>query len=256
MRRLNRVSASGRYNPAMEMEMTDGVVNQSERQPVVGTAIPKTSVSGAAKAAAQWASYTCSRWKRACRQCVKRKPTGELFETMYKGLALDEDVTDGGDKSFHLNKRLLDHFRDLASSNQDTDEVDLQYLNDVIADGADPNSTDRYGQTVLHEISRAWNVDVMRFFLDRGADVLRPDSYGVTPLHVAAALDYEEMIHFLLERKADIGAQTNMDHQTPLHYAAKNDAVGAVRVLLQYGADISARDYKRRTPLQLAANLG
>ncbi|XP_021464062.1 transient receptor potential cation channel subfamily V member 5 isoform X1 [Oncorhynchus mykiss] len=256
MRRLNRVSASGRYNPAMEMEMTDGVVNQSEQQPVVGSAISRTSVSSAAKAAAQWASYTCSRWKRVCRQCVKRKPTGEFFETMYKGLALDEDVIDGGDKSFHLNKRLLDHFRDLASSNQDTDEVDLQYLSDVIADGADPNSTDRYGQTVLHEISRAWNVDVMRFFLDRGADVLRPDSYGVTPLHVAAALDYEEMIHFLLERKADIGAQTNMDHQTPLHYAAKNDAVGAVKVLLQYGADISARDYKRRTPLQLAANLG
>lgn len=48
---------------------------------------------------------------------------GEFFETMYKGLALDEDVIDGGDKSFHLNKRLLDHFRDLASSNQDTDEV-------------------------------------------------------------------------------------------------------------------------------------
>uniref|UniRef100_A0A8C7CKV6 Si:ch73-193i2.2 n=1 Tax=Oncorhynchus kisutch TaxID=8019 RepID=A0A8C7CKV6_ONCKI len=103
--------------------------------------------------------------------------------------------------------------------------VDLQYLNDVIVDGADPNPTDN-------------NLEVV----ECGADVLSPDSYGVTPLHIAAALDYVEMIHFPLERKADIGAKTNMDHQTPLHYANE--------------ADISAQDYKKRTPLQLAANLG
>ncbi|XP_067091805.1 transient receptor potential channel pyrexia [Osmerus mordax] len=133
--------------------------------------------------------------------------------------------------------------------------VDLQYLDSVICDGADPNTVDRYGQTALHEISRAWNVDVMRFFLERGADIQHPDSYGVTPLHVAAALDYEDMIYFLLERKADIGARTTQDQQTPLHYAAKNDAVGAIRLLLQHGADLCARDYKQRTALQLAANL-
>ncbi|XP_010894562.1 transient receptor potential cation channel subfamily V member 5 isoform X2 [Esox lucius] len=251
MKRLNPGSASGHHHRAMEMELNDVLVNK----PVVESQISKTSVSSAVRAAAQWANYTGCRWKRACRQYVRRKHTGEFFETMYKGLAWDEDVVDGRQKSVNLNKRLLDHFRDLAASDQDTDEVDLQYLNDVIADGADPNSTDRYGQTVLHEISRAWSVDVMRFFLERGADIRRPDCYGVTPLHVAAALDYEEMIRFLLKRKADIDAKTNLDRQTPLHYAAKNDAVGAVRLLLQNGADISAQDYKKRTPLQLAANL-
>lgn len=47
----------------------------------------------------------------------------EFFESMYKGLVWDEDVIDGGDRSFNLNISLLNHFRDLASSNQDTDEV-------------------------------------------------------------------------------------------------------------------------------------
>ncbi|KPP74794.1 hypothetical protein Z043_106020, partial [Scleropages formosus] len=107
----------------------------------------------------------------------------------------------------------------------------------------------------MGQISRSWNVDVMRFFLERGGNIQCPDTYGVTPLHVAAALDYKEMIHFLLERKADMEARTHMDQQTPLHFAAKNDAASAVRILLQSGADISARDYKQRTPLQLAANL-
>ncbi|KAI5108268.1 polycystin-2-like, partial [Silurus meridionalis] len=134
-------------------------------------------------------------------------------------------------------------------------QVDLQYLNEILGDGADPNSADKYGQTALHEISRAWNVDVMRFFFERGADICRPDAFGVTPLHVAAALDYEDMIRFLLERGADVEAQTYRDMQTPLHFAAKNDATEAIQILLQSGANIAAHDYKQRTPLQLAANL-
>lgn len=31
-------------------------------------------------------------------------------------------------------------------------QVDLQYLNEILRDGADPNSTDKYGQTALHEV--------------------------------------------------------------------------------------------------------
>uniref|UniRef100_A0A7N8YBG2 Si:ch73-193i2.2 n=1 Tax=Mastacembelus armatus TaxID=205130 RepID=A0A7N8YBG2_9TELE len=136
-------------------------------------------------------------------------------------------------------------------------QVDLQFLDQLISDGADPNSSDRYGQSVLHEVNicRAWNVDVMRFFLDRGSDLLRPDQFGVTALHVASALDYQDMVQFLLDQKADPEARTLLDQQTPLHYAAKNDAVGSIRQLLQAGASISCTDYKHRTPLQLAANL-
>lgn len=55
---------------------------------------------------------------------------------------------------------------------------------------------------------------------------------------------------------ADIEARTLKHKQTPLHFAAKNDAVGGVRMLLQHGADIAVRDYKERTPLQLAAIFG
>uniref|UniRef100_A0A3Q3GG54 Si:ch73-193i2.2 n=1 Tax=Labrus bergylta TaxID=56723 RepID=A0A3Q3GG54_9LABR len=128
--------------------------------------------------------------------------------------------------------------------------VDLQFLDEVISDGADPNSCDRYGQTIM-----AWSVDVLRFFFDRGADLLRPDQFGVTALHVASALDYQDMVQFLLDHNADPEARTLLDQQTPLHYAAKNDAAGSIRLLLQAGASIRCIDYKHRTPLQLAANL-
>ncbi|KAM4599270.1 uncharacterized protein V3H82_003282 [Fundulus diaphanus] len=213
--------------------------------------------SSAFSAESRWTSYSRSRRKQ--RRTVL---TGVHLETRYRGLAEDaedgeqrRDETDTTTHTQHLNKRLLDHFRQLAASNQDTDQVDLQFLDEVISDGADPNCSDRYGQTVLHEVSRAWSVDVMRFFLDRGSDHLSSDQFGVTALHVASALDYEDMVQFLLDREADPNAPTVLDQQTPLHYAAKNDAVGSIKLLLQAGASISCTDHKQRTPLQLAASM-
>ncbi|KAJ4922186.1 hypothetical protein JOQ06_016592 [Pogonophryne albipinna] len=172
----------------------------------------------------------------------------------YQGLAenRDQDQTDGTDKA-QLNRNLLNHFRELAAADQDSDQVDLDFLDQLISDGADPNSSDRFGQTVLHEVSRAWSVDVMRFFLDRGSDLHHADQFGVTALHVASALDYEDMVQFLLEHKADPESRTFLDLQTPLHFASKNDSLSCIKALLRAGASISAEDYKKRTPLQLAA---
>lgn len=235
------------------IELTDGVSSQSVRS-IIGPPASVASVRDVGRSVAHLASYARGRWKHVTRKCVRKKPTEQSKNIKYKGLALDEDAVDGPDNKNQLDKRLLDHFRALATSNKDTDEVDLQLLNDVLVHGANPNTTDKYGQTALHEISRAWNVDVMRFFLERGADFHRADTFGVTPLHVAAALDYEEMTQFLLERGADIEARTYKDKQTPLHFAAKNDAVGSVGLLLQNGADIAVQDYKGRMALQLAAN--
>ena len=42
----------------------------------------------------------------------------------------------------------------------------------------------------------------------------------------------------------------------PTHYAAKNDAVRSLKVLLKLGGRVHDRDYKKRTPLQVAAELG
>ncbi|KAM7385949.1 hypothetical protein PAMP_001988 [Pampus punctatissimus] len=249
---MKRAHLTGLQNPGLELKMT-GNTNTSQL-----SGCPQGSrspVSAAVKAAARWASYSCGRWK----QRKRHTETGVLLEIRYRGLAEDNeeqrDETDTTNKNQQLNKKLLDHFRHLAASDQDTDQVDLQFVDEVISDGADPNSSDRYGQTVLHEISRAWSVDVMRFFLDQGSDLLWPDQFGVTPLHVAAALDYLDMVQFLLDRRADPEARTLLDQQTPLHYAAKNDAVRSIRLLLLAGASISSTDYKHRTPLQLAANL-
>ena len=85
-----------------------------------------------------------------------------------------------------------------------------------------------------------------------GADINKTDDYGRTPLHVAALADYPDMVRFLIENGAKVQAQTAGEDQTPLYFAAKNEAVQCVKILLAYGADIEARDYKKRTPLQVS----
>ena len=41
-----------------------------------------------------------------------------------------------------------------------------------------------------------------------------------------------------------------------MHYAAKNNAAASIKVMLRLGALINDRDYKRRTPLFVAAETG
>ena len=38
------------------------------------------------------------------------------------------------------------------------------------ADGADPNTRDIYGQTIMHEIAREWHADCAKFFSEFSHD--------------------------------------------------------------------------------------
>ncbi|OCT75011.1 transient receptor potential cation channel subfamily A member 1 isoform X1 [Xenopus laevis] len=133
--------------------------------------------------------------------------------------------------------------------------IDLCLIDGMISKGADINEPDRYGQIVLHQVAKSWQIDVARFLIERKADVNKADDFGITPLHVAAAVDYAEMVTFLIEEGgANINAVTK-GKQTPLHYAGKHDAVNSVKVLIDHNAEAYSRDHKQRTPLQLAAEL-
>ena len=61
----------------------------------------------------------------------------------------------------------------------------------------------------------------------------------------------------MTEFAADMEATTSGEQQTACHFAARNDACAALKMLMKLGCDyLNARDYKERTPLQLAAELG
>lgn len=75
--------------------------------------------------------------------------------------------------------------------------MNTKYISALLRSGADINSTDKCGQTVLHAATRDWHPDVARFLIDNGADVNKADAYGRTPIFTAVLMNYPEMVEFL-----------------------------------------------------------
>ena len=51
-----------------------------------------------------------------------------------------------------MNRSLIQYFAKLGRSKNDEDVVDLDYVEQMLSNGADINCADKYGQTLLHEV--------------------------------------------------------------------------------------------------------
>ena len=69
------------------------------------------------------------------------------------------------------NRALLQYLASLANSNSTKDKFDFSFVESLLKNGADINSTDKTGQTVFHEVARSWNIDVARFLIKYGTYV-------------------------------------------------------------------------------------
>ncbi|XP_068094117.1 transient receptor potential channel pyrexia-like isoform X2 [Hyperolius riggenbachi] len=190
-----------------------------------------------------------------------RMMKGRSATETYSGLEAKSEDQKFNENSIHLPEEVpikpsrdtvLNYF--IKLSKNESEQINFETIDRLLAEGCDVNEMDRHGQTVMHEVAKGWHIDVAHFLMERQADVNKADSYGITPLHVAAAVDYPDMVSCLLKRGANINAMTD-SKQTPLHYAAKYDAVNSLKVLVRNGADTTLLDHKKRTPLHLAAGL-
>ncbi len=126
--------------------------------------------------------------------------------------SLDSDVDDGSDKINQEkskmsqnnkqgisagSKAFIIYFAKLAHAS-DRELVDFDFVESLLDGGAGVNSTDKHGQTVMHEVARNWHPDVAFFLLQHGAEINKPDKWGRTPLHSASAVDHADMIDFLI----------------------------------------------------------
>lgn len=66
------------------------------------------------------------------------------------------------------NAALLHYLSTLASSRAMGDTFDFQFVKSLLDSGADVNTTDVNGQTILHEVARSWQTDVAVFLFQNG----------------------------------------------------------------------------------------
>ncbi|MCC2333779.1 ankyrin repeat domain-containing protein [Cellulomonas wangsupingiae] len=92
--------------------------------------------------------------------------------------------------------------------------------------------------------------DLARWLVAQGADVDAPDRWGNTPLHTRARSG-RSTIDVLLELGADVHAD-GATVGTPLHAAAASLHAENAALLLAHGADVDARNRDGLTPLELA----
>lgn len=89
---------------------------------------------------------------------------------------------------------------------------DLNLINFLVGNGADPSIAGIRGLTPLHEASANGMLEAIRLFAELGCDLNARTEDGVTPLMCAAAWGYIDAVKYLLKRGAekslrdDIGA--------------------------------------------------
>ena len=119
---------------------------------------------------------------------------------------------------------------------KETDKGDAQAVAALLDRGADPNSTDPTGSTLLMIAARQGHDAVVKLLIDRKADLARRSPAGDSALMLASLKGHLGSVKLLVDR----GAPLSHSGWAPLLYAAFEGHAEVIRFLLDRGADKNA----------------
>jgi ankyrin repeat protein len=125
----------------------------------------------------------------------------------------------------------------------------------LLEKGANPNISDKYGDTPLSEAVSNGHHSIVEFLLEKGANPNISNNDGDIPLHEAVNNGHHKIVELLLEKGADPNA-SNKDGERPLHHASYLGHFDIIRTLVERGADLDVQDSDGDTPIQLASLSG
>jgi hemoglobin len=135
----------------------------------------------------------------------------------------------------------------------------LLYVREKLA--ADPrlaHARYTYGRTLLHETAGDGSLEIVEHLLALGADPNATDRYGHTPLYSAGnAVKIQhgaEVVRALVRAGANPNLQDRVKRCTALHMAARRGNVEVAEALLECGGSPEIVDIRGDTPLQRAIN--
>jgi ankyrin repeat protein len=177
----------------------------------------------------------------------------------------------------------------LIRASQCRRETRLQIMSLLLSKGANPSSTDVWGETPLHravqtghedathlllrqdnayvdaqnsrqatpllEAAVRGHIQLVKILVQHGADVLHTISGGMTSLMLAAAVGELEVVSYLMEQGVPINASNDWGN-TALLVAAGCGRTEVLAFLLQNGAAVDVKNKKGRCPVLAAAAEG
>jgi len=102
-----------------------------------------------------------------------------------------------------------------------------------------PQTIDKRGQSLVHALCSLNDLNGLLHLSatlnpsDLDTLINLQDRYGITPLHIAVKAGYTEVVEFLLSRNVDLFA-TNFKRETPLLLAAQTGSVPLLQTLLNH----------------------
>jgi hypothetical protein len=121
------------------------------------------------------------------------------------------------------------------SLNQAVVDGDIDLVKSQISEGADLNSKNRMGWTLLQTAIRNKRMDIAQLLIDKGADVNAKDNRGRTPLHFAVESGQKAIVETLIAKGADVNVMDGR-FDNALSLAKKNGQAEITQLLIKHGA--------------------
>ncbi len=121
------------------------------------------------------------------------------------------------------------------SLNQAVVEGDIDEVKSKISAGADVNSKNRMGWTLLQTAIRNKRTEIAQLLIDKGADVNAKDNRGKTPLHFAVESSQKAIVETLIAKGADVNVMDGRADNA-LSLAKKNNKKEIADLLVKHGA--------------------
>src|SRR5687767_11572615 len=145
-----------------------------------------------------------------------------------------------------------------AASQENSDRLfqavrnnDLAFLKAELTKGAEVNTRDRRGSTLLMHAAAFGSSEAVKLLLDSGADVNAKNGVDASPLLWGAGDPAKAKL--LIEKGANVNATSKLG-RTPLMIAAACvDCLDTVRLLVEKGAEVNAKDQRGMPAIVLAA---
>lgn len=129
--------------------------------------------------------------------------------------------------------------------------LNMEEAERCIHDGADPNTKDRYGRTLLHLAVNALDQSLIQKALHLKVDIDKTNHYGITAF--GALLDVKplkmNLIEIFVEAHVQIDTR-NSQGDALIHLAIDSGNCTIIQKAMRWGSDIKARDSEGLTALE------